>query len=64
MGIKAPTLKELRTGPCTLEELQAAIVKLADHHNALVADVNRMIDSGQIQSSHEAVMSRAYGLTS
>lgn len=30
---KAPKLKELKERPCTLEELQAALVKLIELHN-------------------------------
>lgn len=30
---KAPTLEELKTKPCTLEELQAALVNLIELYN-------------------------------
>ncbi len=46
--VTAPTLKELKERPCTLEELQAALVKLMDLHNEQVklmeAAINRKQD--------------------
>lgn len=31
--VETPTLKEMKERPCTLEELQAALVKLTEFHN-------------------------------
>lgn len=52
---KSPTIEELKTRPCTLEELQAALVQTIELHNRLEADINKMISSGQIRSREEAI---------
>jgi len=59
---KAPKLKILKTRPCALEELQAALVQLIELHNGMHNDINRMIESGRIRSSREALMNTSYGL--
>ena len=33
LGVVCPTLEELKSRPCSLEELQAAIVQLAEINN-------------------------------
>jgi hypothetical protein len=58
---KAPKLKTLKTRPCTLEELQAALVQLIELHNGMHDEINRMISSGRIRSSREALMNTPYG---
>jgi len=55
---KPPKLKKLKTEPCTLGELQAAIVHLIDLHNEMHNAINRMIASGRIRSSREAHIAR------
>ena len=57
---KAPKLKDLKERPCSLEELQAALVQLIELHNGMHDEINRMISSGRIRSSAEAVMNRPY----
>lgn len=48
LGATAPTLAELKSRPCTLEELQAAIVHLIERHNEqgklMEAAINRKQD--------------------
>ena len=51
----APTLSELKTRECTLPELQAALVKLTEMHNAMCAEFGRMTASGQIRSRSEVM---------
>lgn len=58
----APSLPELMAGPVELERLQAGLIKLIFLHNALHDDLNAMISSGRIRSTHEAMMNRPYGL--
>ena len=43
----APTLKEMKERPCTLEELQAALVKLAEAHNRQGELMNEAISRKQ-----------------
>lgn len=44
--VKAPSLEELRTRPCTLEELQAKLIEVIDAHNEqgrrMAAAINRL----------------------
>ncbi len=61
--MKAPTLKELKERPCSSEELQATLVQLIEHHNALSRDLQAMADSGRIRSRNEVMMETPYGLT-
>ena len=58
----APTLKELKERPCSAEELQAALVHLIELHNKLSDDINKMVSSGRIRSSHEAIMNTTFNI--
>lgn len=60
--VKAPTLFELKTRPCSPEELQAALVQIIELHNKMHGAVNDMIGSGQIRSKMEVLMNTPYGL--
>jgi len=53
-GVRAPTLKQLESKQCSLEELQAAFLKLVGMYNKLVVDFNHMKTSGRIRSKQEA----------
>lgn len=44
---KAPTLEELRSRQCSLEEIQAMLVKLIDLYNAHVKTTNEAINRKQ-----------------
>ena len=59
---KLPTLNELKTRACTLEELQLALVQLIELHNGMHNDINVMISQGRIRSSKEAFDDMRYGL--
>lgn len=59
---KPPKLEKLKTEPCTLEELQAALVQLIELHNGLNSDLRAMQNSGQILSKQDAFMNIRYGL--
>lgn len=48
--VKAPNLKMLKKRPCTLEELQATLLKLAELHNGLNDWIKTLIASGRIKS--------------
>lgn len=61
---KAPTLDELKSRPFSLEEQQAALIKLIELHNALAEAVYPTI--GSVQSSltasrQKAVLFTLYG---
>lgn len=58
----APKLEELKTRPCSLEELQAALVQIIELHNGMHNDINIMIAQGRIRSSREAIENMTYGL--
>jgi hypothetical protein len=58
--MEAPKLAELESRPCSLEELQAALVQLIKLHNGMHEDINNMIRQGRIRSSAEANMDRPY----
>jgi hypothetical protein len=53
--VKSPKLKDLKERPCSLEELQAALIKLIELHNGMNAVINRMVSSGQIRSRRDAI---------
>lgn len=61
----APKLETLKTTPCTLEELQAALVQLIEMHNALNKMIGDLISSGRIKSPEDAradELDKPYGL--
>jgi hypothetical protein len=60
--VNAPTLEELKSRPCSLEELQAALVQLIELHNGMHNDINGMIAEGRIRSRREALMDTPFGL--
>ncbi len=43
----APSLSDLKTRPCSLEELQAALVKLIDLYNVQGSVMNKAINAKQ-----------------
>lgn len=57
ISVQAPSLAELKTRQCSLQELQAAVVKLIELHNAQ----NQALQQ-RLPSSQEAAMASAYGL--
>lgn len=46
-SVKAPTLSDLKSKPCTLEELQASLVQLIELHNAESKNLKEVIDDMQ-----------------
>ena len=44
---EAPDLATLRSRPCTLEELQAALVKLIELHNSHAIKISSELDQKQ-----------------
>ena len=61
-NVKAPSLAELQTRPCSQEELQAALVQLIEVHNKLNARINELSSDGRIRSRNEVLMNTPYGL--
>lgn len=57
-----PRLATLKKGPCTPEQLQAALIQVIELHNELVSELNDLMRSGRIRSSSEARANRVYGL--
>lgn len=47
LGVRVPTLKEMQTRPCTVEELQAALVNLIELYNAQGAKMEAAINGKQ-----------------
>lgn len=60
--VNAPSLKELRERPCSLEELQAALVKIIDLHNKREESIVNMIKSGRINSSSRAIENMEFNM--
>ncbi len=60
MNAKPPKLEKLKTERCTPEEMQVAIVELAELHNKLVNSINEMISSSRIRSRKEAIWEREF----
>ncbi len=60
--MKAPTLAELKSRPCTTEELQAALIQQIELYNHSMNALNEMIANGRIRSPQEALMNTAFGL--
>ncbi len=50
---KAVSLAYLKKRTCTLEELQATLVKLCELHNGLNDWIKELIASGRIKSTRE-----------
>lgn len=57
----APRLSELKTRPCSIEELQAALIQLIELHNGM-HDIIAMIARGRILSTKDAIMNTPYGI--
>lgn len=58
----APALKKLKIEPCSIEEIQAAMVEIIELHNKLVSKISNLEDKGRILSSSDARNSQVYGL--
>lgn len=61
-SVTAPTLADLKAKECTLPQLQAALIKMIELHNALNNDIKSMVAHGQISSKQEAFLNQKYGL--
>ena len=60
--VKRPTLAELTSGPCSLDQLQAAIIELIRLHNQLDRKITAHENGGRIRSERETIMNTPYGL--